>query len=498
MRRPEIREVQSVGSVLKQAGQLWRTCLIPICILALVSAIYSFTLETYALSPSLAFAQLDGNYSLSQKVNSSLGQSRSSQDLKTSRVNFEGGLKEGSDDKGFVARYLAMFLTSLDEAVMESLAESREKISAYESRAGDSRTASLKQDASQADYSTQAPEAPQTATEAPQTTSEASADMTIEESSKEVNSDKGGGDMEPLPKFSLKLRVLGKNESSEIEDIYEEKVGLGVPSARLMGGRNVDRPVPPLGLTLLFMLGVLAGALMAFCAVIMLQHAALLGTVAYSVISAYAGKQVGVVRAVKSGFRLGMIRLVWLAVLHGTIRDLICLFVMKSFVGGGVLEPEKVDRLVLRLSLMPFSILAPFTDVEATSLSLAARIGGFVSIDYIIDGTASCIYVMACWVTIMERQYWGFAALSRGWRLVSTMQSQVIAIKLLESILCGRSARWVLSLFMGNFLALLVVSVGQLYFVVCWLVLYLSARCKQDTNPRFSLRVLEDFLDRIR
>ena len=261
--------------------------------------------------------------------------------------------------------------------------------------------------------------------QAPQTTSDASVDLAIEESSKEVNSDKGVDDMEPLPKFSLKLRVLGKNESSELEDIYEEKVGLGVPSARFMGGRNVDRPVPPLGLTLLFMLGVLAGALMAFCAVVMLQHAALLGTVAYSVISAYAGKQVGVIRAVKSGFRLGMIRLVWLAVLHGTIRDLMCLFVMKSFVGGGVLEPEKVDRLVLRLSLMPFSILAPFTDVEATSLSLAARIGGLVSIDYIIDGTASCIYVMACWVTIMERQYWGFAALSRGWRLVSTMQSQV-------------------------------------------------------------------------
>ena len=158
MGRPELREVHSVGSVLKQAGQLWRMCLIPICILALVSAIYSYTLETYALSPSLAFAQLDGNYSLSQKVNSSLGQSRNSQDLKTSRANFEGGLKEGSDDKGFVARYLAMFLTSLDEAVMESLAESREKMSAYESRAGDPRTASLKRDASQANYPTQVSE----------------------------------------------------------------------------------------------------------------------------------------------------------------------------------------------------------------------------------------------------------------------------------------------------------------------------------------------------
>jgi len=175
-----------------------------------------------------------------------------------------------------------------------------------------------------------------------------------------------------------------------------------------------------------------------------------------------------------------------------------CLFVMKSFVGNGVLDAEKADRLVLRLSLMPFSILAPFKDVEATSVSLAARIGGFVIVDYIIDATTSCIYVMACWATIMERQYWGFAAFSRGWKLVSSMQHQVIAIKILESMLCGRSARFVLSLVMGNFLSLLVVSVGQLYFIICWLVLYLSARCRQDTNPRFSHRVLEGFLDRVR
>lgn len=74
----------------------------------------------------------------------------------------------------------------------------------------------------------------------------------------------------------------------------------------------------------------------------------------------------------------------------------------------------------------------------------------------------------------------------------------MIAVKILESVLCGRSARYVLSLFMGPFLSLLVVSVGQLYFIICWLVLYLSARCKQDTNPRFSPRVLEDFLDRVR
>jgi len=476
MGRLEIREVKGVGSVLKQGAHLWRMCILPICILALISAIYSFTLETYALSPSFALAQLDGNYRVSNS-------SSSRGDLKsTSRANFEGGLKEsgsGSDDRGFVARYLAMFLTSLDEAVMESLAESREKMSVYDSRAADS--SRWKRDFSPAAYTTQTSEGAQAGS------------ATTEGGSSTPS------DTEPLPEFSLKLKILGKNESGGYEDnFYEEKVGLGAPSARLMGGRNVDRPVPPIGLTLLFMLGVLAGGLMAFCAVIMLQHAALLGTVAYSVISAYTGKQVGVVRAVKSGFRLGMVRLIWLALLHGTVRDLMCLFIMKSFVGNGVLDAEKADRLVLRLSLMPFSILAPFKDVEATSFSLAARIGGFVVVDYIIDATTSCIYVMACWATIMERQYWGFAAFSRGWRLVFSIQHQVIAIKILESMLCGRSARFVLSLALGNFLSLLVVSVGQLYFIICWLVLYLSARCRQDTNPRFSHRVLEGFLDRVR
>lgn len=159
MGRPEIRSVNGVGSVLKQAGQLWRMCWIPICMLAVVSAIYSYTLETYALSPSFALAQLDGNYSLSQKVNSSgVGQVQNSQDLKTSRANFEGGLKEAADDKGFVARYLAMFLTSLDEAVMESLAESREKMSVYDSRSADSRIASWKRDGSQANYVAQGSE----------------------------------------------------------------------------------------------------------------------------------------------------------------------------------------------------------------------------------------------------------------------------------------------------------------------------------------------------
>lgn len=257
------------------------------------------------------------------------------------------------------------------------------------------------------------------------TTSDATSESGSKEALLKID---GVSDTEPIPQFSLKLRYLRKNESTEAENHHEEKVGIGMPSARLMGGRNLDRGARPhLGLTLLFMLSMLLGVFAAFFAIVMCQHAALLGTIAYSVVSTYVGKRVSAVRAMKAGVKLGLIRLVWLAFLHVTIRDLMCLFIMKTLVGG-VLEPERADKLVLRLSFMPFSVLAPFRDVEATSLEMAFRIGGFVSLDYLFDAAISCIYIVACWVTIMERQYWGFSALTRGWKLISGMQSQVCPV----------------------------------------------------------------------
>lgn len=64
--------------------------------------------------------------------------------------------------------------------------------------------------------------------------------MGVEEILEEMINVNGVGDMEFFFKFFFKLRVLGKNESIEFEDMYEEKVGLVVFFVCLMGGRNVD------------------------------------------------------------------------------------------------------------------------------------------------------------------------------------------------------------------------------------------------------------------
>jgi hypothetical protein len=84
-----------------------------------------------------------------------------------------------------------------------------------------------------------------------------------------------------------------------------------------------------------------------------------------------------------------------------------------------------VDRLVLRLSMMPFPMLAPFKDADSSGWGMASRIAVFVMLDYVFDMLASCVYIMACWVTIMEREHWGFAALARACNLVTSVQNQV-------------------------------------------------------------------------
>ncbi|CAM6025061.1 unnamed protein product [Sphagnum balticum] len=483
--RPQLRE-ESVESLLKQAGRICLVCWVPLLILSLVSTLYGTVIDSYTLIPGLGFPSSHTNASLHHTLNPELSKNISAREIRVSRGGFYDGLYEGPQDKGLLAQYIASFFISLDEAVMQSLVESKNKMAMYKSVGVESSSVGSLASQNSETISSSFDVSANSETQG------AAASQAEVEGSREIEG------TEPIPQLSLRLRIRGKNGSYGTESLQEEAVTIGMPSARLIMGRNMDRGVMPhMGLTVLFMLGVLAGAITAFFAVLVFQHAALLGTLAYTVVSTYVGKRVGAVRAMKAGFQIGLLRLIWLAVLHDLFRDILCLFILKTAFGG-VMMAEAADRLMLHLSIMPFSILAPFRGADASGWGMGSRIAFFVILEYVFDALASCVYKMACWVTIMERDYWGLAALTRAFRLVKSVQNQVLPLKLLESMLCGRSARWVLQQFMGPFLSLLLVSAGQLYFSVCWLILYFSARCKQETHPRFTHGVLEDFLDQLR
>jgi hypothetical protein len=228
------------------------------------------------------------------------------------------------------------------------------------------------------------------------------------------------------PAVVFEAHNLGKNESLEMEALLYG-VSVGMPSVRFMGGRNVDRgEMSHVGLKVLFMLGVLAVVITAFYAVVFFEPSALVGVgmVAYTVVSTYVGKRVSAVQAIKAGFRTGLLRLLWLAFFHEWIRYVLWLFIVK-IAFGGVMKTEAADQLVFRLFFMPFSILAPFKDADASDWGMASRIAVFVILEHVVDALASCVYITACWVTIMERDHWGFAALARAFNLVTRMQSQV-------------------------------------------------------------------------
>ncbi|MCO5560852.1 hypothetical protein L7F22_014472 [Adiantum nelumboides] len=303
-------------------------------------------------------------------------------------------------------------------------------------------------------------------------------------------------DSDDLPR--LKIESVSNQTRKVVQESVIDAIDLTFFTGKLMGGRGLDQgALPHGGLTVLLIFLLVVVAVTAFLAIVGFQHAAVLGSVAFSVVSTHMGKRAGARQAIKSSFKSSIGRLMWLAILHATLRGLLDLFFMKTLFGG-IMEMEQVETLVLRLSAAPFAILAPFIDADATSPGMAVRIGLFVCFDYLFDGVAYCIYMVACWVTIFERNYWGLGAVTRSRSLVTGMIWQALVIRLIEALVCGRTARWLLQHVIGQFAAASVICIGQMYFLVVWLIFYMSARSLHDRLSHFSYRTLEDFLDRFK
>eukprot|EP00250_Pteridium_aquilinum_P015456 c22590_g1_i1 orf=276-1931(+) len=296
----------------------------------------------------------------------------------------------------------------------------------------------------------------------------------------------------------LKFESVSNETKKLVQETVIDAIDLTFFTGRLLGGRGLDQgALPHGGLTMLLIFLLVAVAVTVFLAIVGFQHAAVLGSVAYSVVSTHMGKRASARQAIKSSLKSSIARLMWLAILHATLRGLQSLFFMKTLFGG-VMEMEQVESLVLRLSAMPFAFLSPFMDADATNLGMAVRIGLFVGFDYLFDGVAYCIYMVACWVTILERNYWGLGAVTRSCNLVKSMERQALVVRLIEATICGRTSRWLLQQVIGQFAAASVICVAQVYFLVLWLIFYMSARSLHDQPSQFSHRTLEDFLDRFK
>ncbi|GLJ53509.1 hypothetical protein SUGI_1141710 [Cryptomeria japonica] len=202
--------------------------------------------------------------------------------------------------------------------------------------------------------------------------------------------------------------------------------------------------------------------------VVTFQVAFALRVVAFTVTSTHVGKKASIKHSLRSSLRSGIWKLMWFAIFIGFLQELQTQFMAKIFFGEA-LEKNQIEKLVYRLSVMPFSILAPWKDDLATGMA------------------------------IMEREYSGREALNKGWNLVKNMAFEAAIIKVIEAVFCGRSFGWMLKKLGGQFFSSFTVTLVQTYFLVLWLIFYFAARCKEDEGGRehFTHQDLEDFLDKL-
>jgi hypothetical protein len=128
------------------------------------------------------------------------------------------------------------------------------------------------------------------------------------------------------------------------------------------------------------------------------------------------------------------------------------------------------------------------------------EISRFLVIWMLLDLVVGFIFAVDAWVTVVDTRRTGREILKEGCYLISTMFNQAVQIKCYEEILCGSAARWVFSRVFGKFLATLLQSTFEVYFMVAWLIFYFVARCKEADSDgrRFGRRELEGLIDGLR
>ncbi|KAI5055569.1 hypothetical protein GOP47_0029090 [Adiantum capillus-veneris] len=497
-------EIYEVPGMFQQAAASFKASLPLLLTLALLSSVYETAVERSALLSGFSFSSQNSNFSFQFALDPKTQAAQSPNAVNT------GGLKKFDTADSLLSRLLTALLPPDDQPSQHAGLKEEEPAGHKEQL---KHTAASVPGSSSNEGNAVASESLQTMEHPPasssmqgglsadeENTREAQQEMDAIDNSESTHEEAGakhdrvsfvGGDSEDddmqlehgfdnfgkveddtdvLPR--LEIETASNETRKVVQESAIDAIDLTFFTGKLLGGRGLDQgALPHGGLTVLLILLLVAVAVTVFLAVVGFQHAAVLGSVAFSVVSTHMGKRASARQAIKSSLKSSIGRLMWLAILHATLRGLLDLFFMKTLFGG-IMEMEQVETLVLRLSAAPFAILAPFMDADATSPGMAVRIGLFVGFDYLFDSVAYCIYMIACWVTILERNYWGLGAVTRSGNLVKGMKWQALVIRLIEAAVCGRTARWLLQ--------------------------HVIARSLHDQPSHFSYRTLEDFLDRFR
>lgn len=107
---------------------------------------------------------------------------------------------------------------------------------------------------------------------------------------------------------------------------------------------------------------------------------------------------------------------------------------------------------------------------------------GFMIFGFLLDMLMSLLFDMGAWIVMVDSRKNVKEAVKEGCHLMSLMIKPAIELKCDEYIVCGVCVRWILTRSFGVLFGLAFQSLMEVYFMVAWLMYYLSVK-SIDANP---------------
>ncbi|CAN1775855.1 hypothetical protein LINPERHAP1_LOCUS13463 [Linum perenne] len=219
----------------------------------------------------------------------------------------------------------------------------------------------------------------------------------------------------------------------------------------------------------------------------------ILGIVFVAVVNDFLKRFSSFVGTVCDGSRLGLRRLTGFILMRWAVRDALTQLVGLWYFGE-IKDQYSFFKLFVRLKMIPFSVTSPWIQ------GYEKEVSGFLFTWFLLDTIVGLILAVDAWVTVVDSRRNGREIVKQGCYLLSTLFYQAVLIRCIEAVLCGSATRWVLSRIVGKYLAAVLQSVVEVYFMVAWLIFYFAARFKEANSEgrRFGKRELERLFDGLR
>ncbi|XP_023745935.1 uncharacterized protein LOC111894092 [Lactuca sativa] len=161
---------------------------------------------------------------------------------------------------------------------------------------------------------------------------------------------------------------------------------------------------------------------------------------------------------------------------------------------GGIDDPYSQLKIFVWSKFMPFSIMSPWDK------GFEKEIYEFKVSCFLLDKLMSFVFDVGAWIVMADSRKNMNEVVQEVWHLLYLMIESATELKCCEYIVCGRNTKWLLTLCFGELFAMAFQSFMEVYFMVAWLMYYLSVK-SIDANSRgqpFGQRELKAMLRDVR